>query len=295
MAGRKIFYCGVGLWLLFWLPLSVAAQFLGGEGDGLGGAVFANGDPCAYFFGDSADGLAAQVFFNPDSCGSFEGGNADGMAVRTFASPVPCPTFYGSSDDGFAVTGSACFLLPVVASDLQGRIENGNGYLWWYTFSEVNNTGFSLQKSRDRVDWRELVFIPGRDNSQATLTYDYWDLALASGVSYYRWVQTDRDGATSTSNVVALTKLDAGEVSLLVWPSPLDRGQALNLAYTAPGRGAVTIVVFDLYGREVERQVQPRLGNAVNAVIATQDWAVGAYAVQVRDAGRVLNYRVMVH
>lgn len=281
--------------LMTGLSIRLSAQFLGGSGDGQGLATLANADPCAYFFGDEGDGHAVLTLANPDTCGYYDGSEADGFDVITVAPAVPCPTFYGSTEDGFAVAGSNCFLLPITASDLSGRLKNRAGYLWWHTYSETNNVGFSLQRSHDQLDWQEIAFMPGIERSEATREYAHTDLEIKEGVNYYRWVQTDFDGASMTSNTVTLVLQDAAARSLMIWPNPVSNGASLQILYHSDHAGAVELAVFDLMGRQVLNMKGELDDQRLETALKVEHWVAGAYYLRILDQGRIATHRFIVH
>ena len=61
----------------------------------------------------------------------------------------------------------------------------------WITSSEINNDYFTLQKSKDGLNWIDFAKQEGAGNSNTTISYQDSDYHPYSGTSYYRLKQTD--------------------------------------------------------------------------------------------------------
>ncbi len=254
-----------------------------------------NPDSCGYFDGGLADGGEMALFQNPDTCGYFDGSVSDGAGMVFFASPVPCPTFYGSADDGFAIGFISCVPLVVEASELLGRIEGEHGYLWWYTYHEVNNLGFSMQKSRDRVEWTEIGFLEGETASDEQKKYSLWDRNMREGVNYYRWMQMDFDGSITLSNVVALVKSNEIKTDMLVYPVPVSNGEEVRVLYQSGAEELCTWRLVDLNGKIVREGQAEMEDGKMELKWTTEDWVQGVYLVIVDQAGQRSMARIVVY
>lgn len=67
--------------------------------------------------------------------------------------------------------------------------------LQWVTFSERDARAFAVLRSRDLVDWKELVLVPAVGNSVSTNVYRWTDLEALDGMAYYQLKAIDIDGA----------------------------------------------------------------------------------------------------
>ena len=76
--------------------------------------------------------------------------------------------------------------------------------LTWQTATETNNSHFTVLHSTDGLNFRELGHKPGAGNSNQLLSYSFKDHHPEPGVNYYRIRQTDFDGTTDYSNLVAV-------------------------------------------------------------------------------------------
>ena len=182
--------------------------------------------------------------------------------------------------------------LPVTLIDFTARAE---GYaavrLAWATASELNNAGFTVERSLDARAFAALGTVAGAGTSTARHDYAWLDTKLPAGATllYYRLRQTDASGDVSYSPVrtVALTPLAAG---FAVYPTQVPTGQAATYLYTGPAEPA-TLEVLDLLGRVV--RTAPADGRAQGEV-PLQGLATGAYLLRYTSASARFGTRCVV-
>jgi hypothetical protein len=119
-----------------------------------------------------------------------------------------CPAFFpnchfnlgGSSSGvngfGFGVNDPGGSL-PVELVKFDVAEENSIVRISWTTASEINNDYFTIERSGDAINWKELEQTDGSGNSTQYLDYAIIDPFPLSGTSYYRLKQTDFDGKIS--------------------------------------------------------------------------------------------------
>ncbi len=110
--------------------------------------------------------------------------------------------------------------LPVELVAFQAEPKNGAVQLRWTTASEHNNDHFTVERSEDGVDFAPIARLSGAGNSQVPTDYSYEDASPLDLLTYYRIRQTDFDGTTTFSRVVAVEW--NGSAGLLLAPNPLE-------------------------------------------------------------------------
>jgi hypothetical protein len=168
--------------------------------------------------------------------------------------------------------------LPVTLLDFTAQSEEPAGVrLRWTTAAELNNAGFTVERSLDARTFAAVGAVAGAGNSAGRRDYTLLDAELPAGAAllYYRLRQTDFGGAFSYSPVrtVALARLAAG---FAVYPTQVSTGQALTYLYTGPA-GPATLQVLDLMGRAV-RTIQ--LDGRVQGKMPTVGLPSGAYLLR---------------
>ena len=153
--------------------------------------------------------------------------------------------------DRFTISNAAN-PLPVTLVDFTARPEGPAAVrLRWATAQELNNAGFTVERSPDARTFAAIATVAGAGTSTVRHDYTLLDNKLPAGATllYYRLRQTDLSGTFTYSPVraVALTPQAAGFV---VYPTKVPVGQAATYLYTGPAE-AGTLQVLDLLGRVV--------------------------------------------
>jgi hypothetical protein len=93
--------------------------------------------------------------------------------------------------------------------------------LEWATATEQNNAYFTVERSADGRTFEDITTLPGAGNSRQMLVYRSIDEQPLEGISYYRLRQTDFDGASTFSDIVAVYRaLNPADIAVFPMPSP---------------------------------------------------------------------------
>jgi hypothetical protein len=122
----------------------------------------------------------------------------------------------------FAIAYPTAAPLPVELISFQANcIDNKGVALTWSTASEHNSANFTVEKSRDGINWSVLSTLAGAGNSTSILNYEIVDADNANGTIYYRLTQFDFDGASETFNIASVNcGSDNPSQGLKVYPNP---------------------------------------------------------------------------
>ena len=136
---------------------------------------------------------------------------------------------------------------------LRAILDNHQVLLEWATEEEHKNKGFQVERSRDGVQWKPLIWVEGHGNSSAPATYRVKDTSPFPGTNYYRFVQRDFDGQTNVSNVVSVGIQGLpGQVQLA--PNPArDR----VMIYHAPSDRIERVVLYSITGKAIRIYEHP--------------------------------------
>ncbi len=114
-------------------------------------------------------------------------------------------------------------LLPVELVSFGCKIDSGSAKLSWSTASEINNTGFTIERSLDGIQFDSIGFVPSGDgNSNQFRDYFFVDTATLSGKIYYRIKQIDFDDTYTYSDICVLSMSEVITIpqEVLVYPNP---------------------------------------------------------------------------
>ncbi len=143
--------------------------------------------------------------------------------------------------------------IPVELVSFTADYNDGKINLSWVTATELNNSGFDIERKTGDGDWNKLTFIQGNGTTTETKHYFYLDdiSNLNATKISYRLKQIDFDGSFKYSkqfevdvNLPTEFQLDQN------YPNPFN--PTTTIKYQVPFKSNVSIKIFDILGREVE-------------------------------------------
>ncbi len=142
--------------------------------------------------------------------------------------------------------------LPVELTSFTAKAISDKVYLDWTTATEINNSGFGIERSFDGNTFFPIGFIKGNGTTTEPKVYSFIDdLEFNATQSiYYRLKQIDYDGSVNYSNIVTVVIEMPIEYALgQNYPNPFN--PSTKMKYSVPQNGLVMIKVYDLTGQEV--------------------------------------------
>ncbi len=137
--------------------------------------------------------------------------------------------------------------------------ENDRVILNWNTVTEINNSGFEIQrsktKSKNEENWQTIGFVKGSGNSNSYKKYFYTDEFPPSGIIYYRLKQVDTNGSFKYSNTVEVNiNLPDKFVLYQNYPNPFN--PSTTIKYSVPKiinnqSSIINLKIYDVLGNEV--------------------------------------------
>lgn len=256
----------------------------GTSSQGGGGGVSCGSTPNAGGTGTAGGGPTAAPTLSGGVAGTRGtngngGGSASGGCAATAGTTTGATSGIGGAG-GTSYCTSA--VLPIELLSFYAQMSKNGVYLTWITASERNNDYFTLEKTTDGNDYREVVRLKGAGNSSSTRYYSYTDDQPFSGISYYRLKQTDYDGAVSYSNV-AMVKYIAimHNLNIHLYPNPVTTLLALQ-CYTKTAE-RVQIRMFDFTGNMLSSRTEELELGENTFTFNAEDLSPGLYFMQVTD------------
>lgn len=123
--------------------------------------------------------------------------------------------------------------LPIELISFEGRNNGNNNILYWTTASEINNNYFSLLRSNTGSDFEIIGNVDGAGSSTHSLNYSFIDGDPFHGINYYQLQQTDFNGSTTFSNIIAVKNVNDNFNTLTFSPNPVsDYIQLFNVEHS---------------------------------------------------------------
>ncbi|MFN8286857.1 MAG: T9SS type A sorting domain-containing protein [Chitinophagales bacterium] len=130
-------------------------------------------------------------------------------------------------------------------------VDNSYIQLKWATALEINNNGFWVERSVDGVNFTQIAWVDGHNNTTIQQNYSYDDVNVNANVRYYyRLKQMDNDGQFEYTDIV--TAIITGETSFQVLdfvPNPTN--QATTLYITSGSAQEIQVDLYNIVGQNV--------------------------------------------
>jgi hypothetical protein len=184
--------------------------------------------------------------------------------------------------------------LPIELIRFAGNCADGQVEVTWTTASETNNDFFTVQRSIDGVTFEDVTIVDGAGNSSSIINYSAVDYNPYGGTSYYRLKQTDFDGTSQYSDVVAVSCGNAATDFNLV--NAYDQGNGtMAVVFNAGDNELYTVTLYDIIGKQITETTGKAYSGQNQINIAVGDLARGIYMVNLKNEFKSFGRRVMLH
>ena len=184
------------------------------------------------------------------------------------------------------VIGMGAAPLPVTFLNFTGKKDGSTNKLAWTTATEINNSGFDVERSADGVHYTSIGFVASKasnGNSTMDISYTFNDTRAGNSKQYYRLRQVDLDNRSKYSQVVMISGTKISVLSLSVmYPNPVK--SSLNLVLDAPASSMVKLVVTDANGRTVKEKSITTTEGSNSASVNLTELAAGNYYIRATAA-----------
>jgi hypothetical protein len=176
-------------------------------------------------------------------------------------------------------------ILPVSALNLKGERVGNINKIQWTTLTENNCLGFELLRSNTNNgnDFSSVRFINSKainGNSSALLSYTFDDATATASNTYYKLKQLDKDGKFSYSNTILVKATKAAALEIVsMYPNPV--ATQLNIVISSPTYRKASIIIADVYGKNIINQNVNLNAGDNNAAIIVNQLAAGTYTLKL--------------
>lgn len=146
-------------------------------------------------------------------------------------------------------TGSSA--LPVELASFNFSLSDNDVNLQWKTVSEINNSGFDVQRSINN-QWVSIGFVNGSGTTSEPQSYIFDDNDLSHGVYSYRLKQIDYNGNFQYYNLSQEVIIGAPDKIELKQNYPNPFNPSTKIIFRISQSGQAVLKVFDISGKEVK-------------------------------------------
>lgn len=190
--------------------------------------------------------------------------------------------FYDMSNANFTIVDNP---VPVELVSFKANTSANAVTLEWTTATEVNNAGFSIERSSDNISFASVGFVEGRGTTQEIHQYSFTDRVAGSGTYYYRLRQKDYDGSEETS-VTIQAGITAPEEFVLAQNYPNPFNPSTTISFALPKASSVTVSLYNAAGELVRVIANGEYEAGYHALMLNAaDLASGVYTYSMKASG----------
>jgi len=186
-------------------------------------------------------------------------------------------------------------IVPVELASFSASVNGDIVTLSWMTATELNNSGFEVERKSGEEEWTVLGFIEGNGTSTETQVYSFVDRGLLTGTYNYRIKQIDFNGSYKyyeLSEEITIAAPNSYDLSQN-YPNPFN--PTTRIKYSVPVDGFVNIAVYNVLGEKIADLVNSiqKAGNYELTFNATK-FASGVYLYRMESGNFVSIKKMMI-
>jgi len=157
--------------------------------------------------------------------------------------------------------------LPVELVSFNASVDKNTIYLRWITSTELNNSGFEVERRTANSSYKKIAFVQGKGTTTQSNGYTYSDVVNQTGIYIYRLKQVDLDGTFEYSNEIMVNVIALpGQYALAQnYPNPFN--PTTSIEYVIPQVGFVNLSVFNLLGERVAELVNEIMESGNHTIV----------------------------
>jgi hypothetical protein len=201
--------------------------------------------------------------------------------------------------DGKQRTNISIDVTPVELVSFTASIDKNTISLNWKTATELNNSGFNIEKgsvknSDGDVIFNKIGFVKGEGNTTSPINYSYSEKLNNTGIYYYRLKQIDNNGTFKYSSTVEVNFNSHVNNFTMDQNYPNPFNPSTTITYSLPVASNVKLSVFNALGQQVKiiENVYKNAGS-YKITLNAYDLNSGIYFYKI-EAGQFSSIRKMI-
>lgn len=183
--------------------------------------------------------------------------------------------FCGGTRQSATFTVTPNCSLPVEFINISATSQPGLTKVFWSTAKEVNSSTFTIQRSTNGRDFKDIGTISAAGNSKQIRNYSFQDLQPLDGIVYYRVRENDNDGTQLYSAIVSTDSKTDGKI-YTISNNPFKNEFSLNIL----GEKDIRIDIFDASGKLIYSN---KIEDASGSIPLGSELNSGAYILEIID------------
>jgi hypothetical protein len=157
--------------------------------------------------------------------------------------------------------------VPVELTSFTSTVIGNNVELSWTTATELNNSGFAVERKTELTSWDRISFIAGNGTTTEPKSYSFSDQNLKDGKYFYRLKQIDLDGTFKYYDLAEAVDITTPLTFSLSQNYPNPFNPSTNISWQQSASAYTKLVVYDELGTEV-------------AVLVNEEKPAGNYEIE---------------
>ena len=237
-------------------------------------------------------GFSQDMDFNPETGALYWAGYwssgffSEGGSFRLVNMNDGTSTEIGSFNQFETITGLSingnCPVVPVELISFSASVTGNSIILNWSTATELNNSGFEIERKLPNSNWERIGFILGAGSTTENRTYSYYDDSLSLGLYSYRLKQIDFDGSFEYSKTIEVEVNNPGEYYLNQnYPNPFN--PSTKITFILPQESFVTLIVYNSLGERVMTLINEVINSGKHSInFNAGNLSSGTYLVELK-------------
>jgi hypothetical protein len=157
-------------------------------------------------------------------------------------------------------------VIPVELTAFTAAASGNNVTLNWSTATEVNNSGFQVERKQVNGGFVSVGFVQGKGTTTEEQNYFFSDNGLAVGKYIYRLKQMDFNGTIEYSPEIEVEVSTPTHFDLSQnYPNPFNPSTSIKFSLVTDSR--VTLKLFDVIGQEIATLLNTDLASGYHSVV----------------------------